>query len=274
MIFRNHLIYSILQNYLSLKWPIKHILSVKEITKTHRIYKYLIAYICGIDSFFNPRGIYMKKNIIHRLNKLSLFAAGTLLLAACNQTGGEANASGADTAAGSESSDIVQASFNEDGSVNIPTGYRQWVFMGAPLTPNALNGGEAPFPEFHNVYIEPSAFAAFEATGEFPEGTQIVKELTTVRSNNNAENGSSQEVSGVGYFQGEFAGLELTVKDNDRFKDEPGGWAYFSFGHKSPPYEKTATAFPAESCNACHEASAETDFVFTQFYPVLRAAKK
>ena len=215
----------------------------------------------------------MKKNPLHHMNTISLVAAATLLLAACNQAANTGTSDG-ETAGTSttESGDVTRASFNEDGSVNIPTGYRQWVFMGAPLTPNALNGGEAPFPEFHNVYIEPSAFRAFEATGEFPEGTQIVKELTTVRSNNNAENGSSQEVSGVGYFQGEFAGLELTVKDNERFKDEPGGWAYFSFGHKSPPYEKTASAFPAESCNACHEASAETDFVFTQFYPVLRAA--
>ena len=53
----------------------------------------------------------------------------------------------------------------------------------------------------------------------------------------------------------------------------PGGWAYFSFGHQPQPYEETAKAFPAESCNACHEANAADDFVFTQFYPVLRAAK-
>ncbi|MGY8996414.1 MAG: cytochrome P460 family protein, partial [Alphaproteobacteria bacterium] len=53
---------------------------------------------------------------------------------------------------------------------------------------------------------------------------------------------------------------------------EPGGWVYFSFGHHAPPYAQTATAFPAESCNACHESAAADDFVFTQFYPVLRAA--
>jgi hypothetical protein len=35
----------------------------------------------------------------------------------------------------------------------------------------------------------------------------------------------------------------------------------------------SATAFPAPACNACHAASAADDFVFTQFYPVLRAAK-
>ncbi len=170
--------------------------------------------------------------------------------------------------------DINRASFNDDGSVNIPEGYRQWVFVGAPLTPNALNGGAAPFPEYHNVYVEPSAFAYWEANGTFPEGTQIVKELTLVYENDNdPETGASFEVSGVGYQQGEFAGLELTVKDNERFGDMPGGWAYFSFGHQPEPYAETAVAFPQESCNACHEANAQDDFVFTQFYPILRAAQ-
>lgn len=168
---------------------------------------------------------------------------------------------------------INEASFNSDGSVNQPVEWRKWIFVGAPLTPNALNGGNAPFPEYHNVYVEPTAFAAYEATGKWPEGTQIAKELTTIYENNNDDVGASTEVSGRGFQQGEFSGLELTVKDSERFKDMPGGWAYFSFGHKPEPYEDTAKAFPVESCNACHAASAQDDFVFTQFYPVLRAAK-
>ena len=171
---------------------------------------------------------------------------------------------------------VVAAKFNADGTVSIPQNWRQWVFIGTPLTPNALNDGKAPFPEFHNVYIEPSAFAHWKKTGKFANGTQIAKELVLIRQKDKDEmneNGSTAEVSGVGYFQGEFAGLELTVKDTDRYANEPGGWAYFSFGHNTPPYSKTAKAFPTESCNACHEASAADDFVFTQFYPVLRAAK-
>ncbi len=165
--------------------------------------------------------------------------------------------------------------FNDDGKVQAPKDYRRWIFVGAPLTPNALNDGEAPFPEFHNVYVEPSAFDHYMETGEWANGTQIAKELTSVRQGEDCEeNGACAEVSSIGYFQGEFGGLELTVKDTNRFPDEPGGWVYYSFGHKSPPYAETAEAFPTESCNACHEASADTDFVFTQFYPVLRAAKK
>ena len=52
---------------------------------------------------------------------------------------------------------VNKATFTGDGAVNIPTGYHSWIYIGTPLTPNALNDGEAPFPEFHNVYIEPSA---------------------------------------------------------------------------------------------------------------------
>ena len=171
---------------------------------------------------------------------------------------------------------IMAANFADDGQVMIPKNWRQWVYIGTPLTPNALNDGKAAFPEFHNVYIEPSAFAHWQKTGKFANGTQIAKELVLVRKKDKDEmndNGSTDEVSGTGYFQGEFQGLELTIKDTKRFASEPGGWIYYSFGHKPQPYEKTAKAFPAESCNACHEGNAADDFVFTQFYPVLRAAK-
>jgi hypothetical protein len=34
-----------------------------------------------------------------------------------------------------------------------------------------------------------------------------------------------------------------------------------------------AKPFPTALCAACHVASAAEDMVFTQFYPVLRAAK-
>ncbi|MEO9970179.1 MAG: cytochrome P460 family protein [Hyphomonadaceae bacterium] len=168
---------------------------------------------------------------------------------------------------------IVEANFTADGAAERPANWRRWVFVGSPLTPHGLNGGAAPFPEFHNVYVEPTAFRHYQATGKWPQGTQIAKELVLVRSNDNAENGSTAEVSGVGYQQGEFQGLELAVKDSSRFGNMPGGWAYFSFGHQPEPYNASAEAFPAEACNACHAASADTDFVFTQFYPVIRAAR-
>ncbi len=156
------------------------------------------------------------------------------------------------------------ARFNDGGELIRPEGYREWMYVGTPLTPNDLNDGNAPFPEFHNVYIDPESWAHWKRTGAFREGTVLVKELVSV--------GSKKAVSGRGYFMGEFVGLEATVKSKDRFPKEPGNWAYFSFGH-SYPLAQTARAFPAGDCNACHEASAADDWVFTQYYPVLRAAK-
>jgi Cytochrome P460 len=72
------------------------------------------------------------------------------------------------------------AVFDSDGKMKLPTGYRAWVFVGAPLTPNGLNNGKANFPEYHNVYVEKKNVDAYLKTGEFPEGTVIVKELTLV----------------------------------------------------------------------------------------------
>jgi hypothetical protein len=118
--------------------------------------------------------------------------------------------------------------FNEQGELERPEGYRLWIFVGTPVTPNSLNNGKAPFPEFHNVYIDPKSYRHYSKTGEFPEGTI-----------------------------------------------EPGNWAYFSFTNKdhSLPYKELASAFPAAVCNSCHAANAADDWVFTQYYPVLRAAK-
>jgi len=68
--------------------------------------------------------------------------------------------------------------FTSDGKLQIPKGFRRWVFVGAALTPNRLNGGKANFPEFQNVYIQAQNVEAYMKTGQFPQGTVIVKELT------------------------------------------------------------------------------------------------
>ena len=153
--------------------------------------------------------------------------------------------------------------FTPDGKLKRPVGYRKWVYVGEVVTPNDMNDGEASFPEFHSVYMDPESFAEYEKTGKHPDGTVLIKELSSV--------GSKKASSGNGYFQGEFTGLEASIKDSKRFKDEPGNWAYFSFGHKYP-LKAEAAKNAASACNQCHQASAAKDDVFSQYYPVLRAA--
>jgi len=166
--------------------------------------------------------------------------------------------------------------FTSDKQLQLPEGkiWREWLYVGSLVTPNALNDGQAPFPEQHMIYIDPVSWEHYKKTGEFREGAVLAKELTRVRAPDGAnENGSTDEVSGTGYFMGEYSGFEITIKSKELYPDEPGNWAYYTFGHQPEPYNPTAKRQPAEACNACHEASAAEDFVFTQFYPVLRAAK-
>ncbi len=164
-----------------------------------------------------------------------------------------------------DSHEKYEASFNKDGELIRPAGWREWIFVGSPLTPNSLNGGTAPFPEFHSVYIDPESWAHYTKTGEFREGTMFAKELSLV--------GDTAATSGIGFFNGKMQGFEIAHKDSKRYSADTGGWAYYTFGHHDEPYNNTAAAMPGASCAAWHTASAAEDMVFTQYYPILNEAK-
>ncbi len=154
------------------------------------------------------------------------------------------------------------AKYTADNELLRPVNYREWVFIGASVTPNDLNDGSPAFPEFHNVYIDPASWAHWQKTGKFRNGTVIVKELVSV--------GSTAAPSGKGYFPGEFNGIAAMVKDSKRFADRPENWAFFGFAS----YEaKNGNIQADESCSSCHKANAAEDMIFTQYYPVLRDGK-
>ena len=116
------------------------------------------------------------------------------------------------------------AVFTSDGKLQLPTGYRRWVFVGAPLTPNGLNNGKANFPEYHHVYVEAQNVDAYLKTGSFPEGTVFVKELTRLLDPTFPD-GSRTEPSGRGFFNGEYNCMDVTVKDSKRFS-KTNGWGF------------------------------------------------
>ena len=147
-----------------------------------------------------------------------------------------------------------------------PKGYRTWVYVGTPLTPDDKNNGKAGFPEFHNIYIHPESYGHYKETGKFKDGTILVKERISV--------GDTIATSGKGYFMGDFIALEAAVKSQKDFPDEPGNWGYYSFkADNETILKKSTTPFGTVNCNACHQSAAADDFVFTQYYPVLRVAK-
>ena len=159
--------------------------------------------------------------------------------------------------------------YTDSGDMKLPPNsiWREWVYVGSPLTPNALNGGHAGFPEYHNVYIEPGSYAIYKKTGVFPDGTIFFKELQLTLGPAENPDGSRTEPSGRGYFPGAFNGADVTVKDSKRYADT-GGWGYFDFNHFEPKAATTAVQ-PKSNCAFCHIAAAKRDDVWTQFYRIL-----
>ncbi|HSM39306.1 MAG TPA: cytochrome P460 family protein, partial [Afifellaceae bacterium] len=185
--------------------------------------------------------------------RFSMFvAAGVMSTAIIAAVGA---GTGSMTVANAQSGPAWGPQWTADGELVLPEGFHEWVFVGSPLTPNALNDGQAGFPEYHNVYVRPEPLKIYRDTGEWPDGTIMLKELQLMLPGTNAD-GSREEASGRGFFPGALNGIDISVKDSTRFKDT-NDWGFFNFGHHAPPYAETAAAAPADECAACHMANPE-----------------
>ena len=97
----------------------------------------------------------------------------------------------------------------------------------------------------------------------------IVKELVLLRKADYPD-GSANSPSGRGFGEGEFNGMDVTVKDSKRFA-KTNGWGFFNFGHHALPYAASSKEGSAAECSGCHAAGAsKTDMTWVEFYPVLR----
>jgi hypothetical protein len=188
-------------------------------------------------------------------------------------------------AAASASTSLVQAQtkivpkYTADGQLLAPVGYETWVFVGSNLglayrrDLPARTGAEPPRadqPQFHNVYINPEAYAHFMATGEFPDPTILAMDRFAA---------ADKEPKGIvsnGVFNGDRRGLEVAVKNLSRPDGKTTPWAYYDFTDRSDPSKNRASApaFADEACESCHRQHASKDNVWVQFYPVLRSSGK
>lgn len=165
---------------------------------------------------------------------------------------------------------IARAVFDSSDRAVLPVDYRQWQHVGTRYKPdgiNILDGLPAKTPEVLNAYVEPSAFAAFEKTGKWPDGAQIVKEFSAVQVGDGCDPQTHVCTNklGRGLYESNYIGLGMMIKDAKRFPDSPGNWGYFSFGHKPLPYDPVATVKTRAQCSSCHEKLAsDTDFVISR----------
>jgi hypothetical protein len=148
-----------------------------------------------------------------------------------------------------------------DGQLKFPEKYREWVFLGVGLDmsydpkPMQMVAGM-----FNTVFVNPEAYKAYQATGHWPEGTELVLE------NRGAE--AAKSINKQGRTQSaQLMGLEVHVLDSAHLdpKAKGDGWAFYGFDN---PMSAKVIARPA-SCYTCHEEHGAVDTTFVQFYPTL-----
>lgn len=81
--------------------------------------------------------------------------------------------------------------YDEGGNLRLPDGYEKWVFVGSNLglayksgaaAMTALEIERATTQLFHNIYIDPAAYATFVETGRFPDPTMLIMENYTAEA--------------------------------------------------------------------------------------------
>jgi Cytochrome P460 len=164
---------------------------------------------------------------------------------------------------------MVKPRFDSTGRMIRPEGFRRWAFLGANYG-MGYSAGETLTTQaprnatFHNVYTQPESLDYFAKTGEYPEGAMLVMEVV--------KPGTHASINKQGVFQAEVRGIEVGVKDSQRFGKEK--WAYFNFiAGDGKPALTEAKAFPKDACWSCHNEHGAADNTFSQFYPVAREAR-
>jgi hypothetical protein len=132
--------------------------------------------------------------------------------------------------------------YTGDGQLMRPDNYREWIYLssGLGMTYGPVDSAAAPSSErFDNVFVTPQAYHAFLQTGSWPDKTMFALEVRYSATKGSINNG--------GHYQEGLAGLEIHLKDAERF---PTKWAFFEFGVS----QRTAKPFPANSSSqACQE---------------------
>ena len=156
--------------------------------------------------------------------------------------------------------DTFSSNVDEQGNISFPEGFRtSMVHMGSWFVPEGGASG------FHDVYTEPETVEAYRKTGEFPDGATLVKELRASVS------GDFTTGSGVSHATDGLKQWFVMIKDSEnRFEDNPlwgdgWGWALFKPGETAT---NAASDYKAD-CLGCHVPAKDTDWVYTQAYPIL-----
>lgn len=166
-------------------------------------------------------------------------------------------------AAGPAAGETFSPYVDAKGRISLPRDYRAtWTFLGAwSIAGDEAAGGAK---ELHTVYAQPQAVAAYRATGQWPDGAVLVKEVRATVT--------APLTTGTASRAGDIAVVFVMVKDaKGRFRDNPlwgNGWGWALF--KAPDLATQVATDFRNDCLACHVPARQTDWIYVDGYPVLR----
>jgi len=164
----------------------------------------------------------------------------------------------ASAANSSRTEPVVDAS----GHLRVPTDYSTtYQFLGTWAVAKDKGQGSK---QIHNVYASPGAVAAFRKSGHFPDGTVLVKEVYAPAT----EAMTTGVVSHAKTLQGWFVMVKQSRNRHPGNKLWGEGWIW-SWFDAGDPFKTTSTSFKA-NCQSCHLPAKQTDWVYTQGYPILK----
>ena len=156
-------------------------------------------------------------------------------------------------------SDTFGTLVGADGEISMPRDFRaQYTHLGSWFVPEGEASG------FHDVYAQQQAVEQFRATGQFPDGTVLVKELR-------AHDSKAMSTGTPAWANDTIKQWFVMVKDSgSRFDDNANwgdgwGWALFQpgkVGNVSADYKT--------DCLGCHVPAKTTDWVYVEGYPSLK----
>ncbi|MCU7874936.1 MAG: cytochrome P460 family protein [Candidatus Thiodiazotropha sp. (ex Lucinoma borealis)] len=161
---------------------------------------------------------------------------------------------------GASSTETFSPYVDTEGNISLPQDFRlRMVHLGSWFVPEGDASG------FHDVYTEAESATAYRATGKFPDGATLVKELrasdsadyTTGKGVHSASTRIKQWFVMVKDAKGRFTG-NLTWGDG-------WGWALFK---TDAPDVNVSKDYQAD-CLSCHIPAQETDLVYIHAYPTL-----
>ncbi|MDQ2924607.1 MAG: cytochrome P460 family protein, partial [Acidobacteriota bacterium] len=115
----------------------------------------------------------------------------------------------------------AELSYTADGKMNFPENYREWIYLTSGLG-MSYSASASGHQMFDNVFVNPTAYKSFLATGTWPNKTVLVLEVR------NSETRAS--IDQHGHSQTEVMGVEVHVRDEKL----PGKWGFFEFDNHAP----------------------------------------